>query len=295
MLYLPWKLMSITPASVPLAEDQDSVIQPTFWERSLLCLRYIFTTEVHVFAFAIAANVLLSFVPFSVLLMSLCRNVLHSQAAYDAVKDVLRDNLPAGQEFITRNLEVMVRSHGRVQFISFALLLFTASGVLLPLEVALNRIWRIKEDRSYLKNALFSFALAFCCGSLAFLSVLMTGVNRSAIAMFLGTGGIATWSSWIVMKIIGFPVTVCVIFLLYYCLPNAAVPALPMLRAAIFAGLLMETGKYLYIWTLPWLNFQEAYGPFAISVTLIFWAFLASLILLVGAHASAENQNRNHR
>ena len=94
------------------------------------------------------------------------------------------------------------------------------------------------------------------------------------------------------MKVVAVPVTISVIFVLYYFLPNGRVPAMPMLRAAIFAGLLMEAGKYLYIWTLPWLNFQEAYGPFAISVTLIFWAFFASLILLTGAHASAFDLRR---
>jgi membrane protein len=36
------------------------------------------------------------------------------------------------------------------------------------------------------------------------------------------------------------------------------------------------------------LNFQEVYGPFALSVSLMFWAFLTGLLLLAGAHLSAE-------
>ncbi len=280
--------MSIAPA--PVAAD--SLGPPALVGRWLPSLRYLFTTEVHVFAFAIAANVLLSFVPFAVLLLSLCRYVIHSQPAYDAVLAVLHDALPTGQDFVTRNLQVMVRSHGRVQFLSFALLLFTSTGILLPLEVALNRIWGIPKDRSYVANQFVSFLLTFGCGSLALLSVLITGVNRSAIASLFGSGGLAVWTSLLVMKIVAVPVTILVLFLLYYFLPNGPVPAAPMLRAAVFAGLLMEAGKYIYIWTLPWLNFQEAYGPFAISVTLIFWAFLASLILLTGAHASAYDFRR---
>jgi len=38
---------------------------------------------------------------------------------------------------------------------------------------------------------------------------------------------------------------------------------------------------------LPWLNFEEVYGPFSLSVTLMFWAFLSGLLLLAGAHLSA--------
>jgi membrane protein/epoxyqueuosine reductase len=79
---------------------------------------------------------------------------------------------------------------------------------------------------------------------------------------------------------------------LYYFLPNGKVPAKPMLRAAVFAGALTEVAKYLYIWSLPLLNFQEAYGPFHVSITLLLWAFLASLILLIGAHATAVPATR---
>jgi uncharacterized BrkB/YihY/UPF0761 family membrane protein len=53
------------------------------------------------------------------------------------------------------------------------------------------------------------------------------------------------------------------------------------------AGLLAETVKYAYMLALPWLNFQEIYGPFAISVTMMFFAFLIGLLLLSGAYLSA--------
>jgi len=52
--------------------------------------------------------------------------------------------------------------------------------------------------------------------------------------------------------------------------------------------LLSEALKYTYIFALPWLNFAEVYGPFAISVSLMFWAFLSGLLLLTGAHLSAR-------
>jgi uncharacterized BrkB/YihY/UPF0761 family membrane protein len=39
---------------------------------------------------------------------------------------------------------------------------------------------------------------------------------------------------------------------------------------------------------LPRLNFQEVYGPFALSVSLMFWAFLTGLLLLTGAYLSAR-------
>ena len=35
-------------------------------------------------------------------------------------------------------------------------------------------------------------------------------------------------------------------------------------------------------------RFREVYGPFALSVTLLFWAYVGALILLFGAHLSAH-------
>ena len=72
-------------------------------------------------------------------------------------------------------------------------------------------------------------------------------------------------------------------------LPNGKTPARAVLPAAIVVGLLWEGAKYLYILLLPKLNFAEVYGPFSISVTLMFWAFLSGLLLLGGAHLSAAN------
>ena len=49
-----------------------------------------------------------------------------------------------------------------------------------------------------------------------------------------------------------------------------------------------EIHALAYIVALPRLNFQEVYGPFALSVSLMFWAFLSGLLLLTGAQLSAQ-------
>ena len=40
------------------------------------------------------------------------------------------------------------------------MLLITSTGVFLPLEVALNDVWGVKEKRNYLQNQLVSLGLA---------------------------------------------------------------------------------------------------------------------------------------
>jgi membrane protein/epoxyqueuosine reductase len=109
----------------------------------------------------VAANAILSFFPFVLLLMTLIQRVFHSPAMYNVVVQLLRDSLPTGQEFVIRNLNALVGARHRAQLFSIAMLLVTSTGIFMPLEVALNRIWRFPENRSYLGNQLISLGLAF--------------------------------------------------------------------------------------------------------------------------------------
>jgi uncharacterized BrkB/YihY/UPF0761 family membrane protein len=90
--------------------------------------KYLLRTDVHTFAFSVAANSILSFFPFVVLLMTLIRRVFHSPVMLDIVKKDLRDYLPAGQEFVIRHLDAMINARHRVQIASLVILLVTSTG-----------------------------------------------------------------------------------------------------------------------------------------------------------------------
>jgi membrane protein len=252
--------------------------------------RYLLRTEVHTFAFSVAANSILSFFPFLLLLMTLIRYVFHSQVMYGVVENLLRDYLPTGQEFVIRNLNALVGAHHRAQVFSLAMLLITSTGIFLPLEVALNRVWGFRNNRSYLGNQLMSLGLVFACGSLALLSVGLTAGNVAILKNVLHgyDGWYVQVVDFVIMKIFSIGASIAIFFLVYWLLPNGKVPAKGVLPAAVIMGLLSEALKYAYIYALPRLNLAEVYGPFAISVSLMFWAFLSGMLLLTGAHLSAR-------
>ena len=253
-------------------------------------MKYLLRTEVHTFAFSVAANALLSFFPFVLLLLTIIRRILHSRVMNDVVLELLRDYLPTGQDFVIRNLNALVGAPHRAQIVSLLILLVTSTGIFMPLEVALNRIWGFPDNRSYLGNQLISLGLAFGCGVLALLSIAMTAGNVALLETVLHGHGIlmVRLVGFLVMKIFAIAASIAIFFLIYWLLPNGKVPARSVLPSAVIMGLLSETLKYAYILALPWLNFQEVYGPFALSVSLMFWAFLSGLLLLVGAQLSAE-------
>ena len=251
-------------------------------------LRYLTQTEVHTYAFSVAANAILSLCPLIVLMLTITRRVFHSPQMYNVVLQLLHAYLPSNQDFVIRNLQFLASVQGRGQLLSLVMLLITATGIFLPLEVALNSIWGFKKNRSYLRNALTSVVLAFSCGSLALLSVYATAQNLKYLGFVIGDQNFVYHGvAWVVMKAFAIMTTIAIYFLIYWILPNGKVPVRAVLPAAIVTGLLSEGAKYLYIFLLPWLNFQEVYGPFAVSVTLIFWSFWSGMLLLGGAYLSA--------
>lgn len=258
-------------------------------------VHYLLSADVRTYAFSVAALAILSFFPFVLVLLTITRNVLHSQVMYDVILQLLRDYLPASQDFVIRNLNVLVEARRRAQIASVLILLVTSTGVFLPLEVALNRVWGFTAHRSFLRNLLISFGLAFASGLLALASVALTAGHQLLLQSMTGGadhGPLARISTFVVMKISAGAASIAIFFLIYWLLPNGKIRARSVLPAAVVVGLLWEAAKYLYIWTLPWLNFREVYGPFAVSVTLMIWAFLSGLLLLAGAHLSAVEHHR---
>jgi membrane protein len=284
-------------ASEPVASIPQRRPRATSTSIALSTAKYLLRTDVHTFAFSVAANSILSFFPFVVLLMTLVRRVFHSRVMYDVVVELLRDYLPAGQEFVIRNLNAVVETRHRVQVVSLVILLATSSGIFMPLEVALNRVWRFPNNRSYVGNQLISLGLTFGCGVLALLSIAMTAGNVALMEFLLrGHGsGFVRVVGFVVMKVFAIATSIAIFFLIYWVLPNGKVPARAVLPTAIIMGVLSEALKYGYILALPRLNFAEVYGPFALSVSIMFWAFLTGLLLLAGANLSAEEHQRHAR
>ena len=69
------------PVGGHAAEEGPLPIYGFEWRRDgKVLLRYLLDSEVHTFAFSVAANAILSFIPFIVLLYTVAHGVLHSQA-----------------------------------------------------------------------------------------------------------------------------------------------------------------------------------------------------------------------
>ena len=284
----------------PLEEREQIALQPEemtqaaievgWWPHLRAYFNYMTCTEVHTYAFSVAANVILALFPFIVLMLTLAQRVFRSPVMVSLLGDLMQSLLPTSQKFVMRNMTILAHPHKGTQLFSVLMLLIASTGVFLPLEVALNNVWKVKQNRSYLHNQLVSLALATAVGVLVMSSVALTAAQRSLLEWsFFGHKNNFLFSLTAdgVLRSCAMVASILMFFLIYWILPNRKIPVRSVLPAAVIIGLSWEAAKYIYVLALPRLDFESVYGPFRVSVGLMMWAFLSGLMLLSGAHFSA--------
>jgi len=289
--------MNVTDDSTAVESQAKPIelVKPTmpaddWWLQTKAMLGYLSRTEVHTYAFSVAANVILSLFPFIVLILTLTWRIFHSQAMVNVVGELMSVMLPSNQQFVIRNMNLLVHPHKSIQVVSAVMLLVTSTGVFLPLEVALNHVWGVKKDRNYLHNQVVSLGLAAAVGVMVLASVAMTSGQRTLMGwIFFGhtDNPVFNFIAGGVLRFFAVIVSILLFFLIYWILPNRKVPAMAVLPTAVVVGISWEVAKYLYVLMLPRLDFGAIYGPFQVSVAIMMWAFLSGLLLLAGAHFSA--------
>jgi uncharacterized BrkB/YihY/UPF0761 family membrane protein len=258
---------------------------PSIWAS----VSFLLQTEVHVFAFAVAVNVLISFFPFLVAMLILCRSVFHWHGGTELIIQTVTDYFPESFGVNFRGYLLAASSH-KFSWLSVLLLLFTANGIFAPLEVALNRIWGVKQNRSFLRNQAISLGLIFICGIFVLVSVSATAVNVQFLSSTFGSSHYAAVLQSLGIHLVALPVTMLMIFIVYWRLPNAKIRVWRLIPASIAVAVFLEVSKYLNILTWPWLSakLRSDVPPFVQSISIVLWSFCATLILLAGAEWSAR-------
>ena len=254
-------------------------------------IRYLLDSEVHTFAFSVAANAILSFIPFIVLMYTLARSVFHSEMMVNVIGDMVQYFFPSNQGFVAASLYAVAPRHG-VQIFSLIMILVACTGIFLPLEVALNQAWGVSKSRNYLHNQTIALGLALLMVLLGMGSVYINANARNAIAFvfFQHVDNFVFKSiSFLLLAATTGVASILFFFSIYWLLPNCKVPWRPVFRIAVVTGVIWLASKYIFIAVLPYLDLKALYGPFYVSVGLLFWAYFSGLILFAGAQFSVTH------
>jgi membrane protein len=223
---------------------------------------------------------------------------------------VIGNRFAAGSEALTRIVEIYPGSReflratikslkdvGWGGLVSAAVVtLWAGSWVFAVIERALNRIWGTRP-RTFLHGRALTLGMIGAVGVLLIVSVFLTSilvgiqdlisqlplrvVNRSAWMAFVGN---AFWQT--LFAITGALVTIALFAVVYRLVPSGRVTLRDTLPSAILAGLLWETGKYLFASSLQYFHYDEIYGSVGAVVAVLTWSYVSSLILMFGAQLS---------
>jgi len=261
-------------------------------------ISYLLDSEVHTFAFSVAANAILSFIPFIVLLYTLATladSIFHSAIMVGVVDNMVNYFLPSNQKFVTQNLAYVATLGSRhgVQVFSVIMILVACTGIFLPLEVALNQAWGVTKSRNYLHNQVIAFGLALLMVVLGICSILLNAGAQGFMTLlfFHHTDNLVFKGlSWIWLAATTGVASILFFFSIYWLLPNRKVPWRSVLRTSIYTGVIWLVSKYIFEAVLPHMHLEDLYGRFSVSVGLLFWAYVSGLIMFAGAQFSVARQ-----
>jgi len=270
--------------------DRELLVRLTREVKSLVPLfRYlILQTETHAFCLALACAALVGFYPTCLVMLSVLKNILKWNAAYDVFIDTLRLYYPRDEEFVIRNLESSLANRS-IEIGSLVWILLSATAIFVPLEMGFNRLWQVREDRPYWANQIVGFLLAVGCSLLALVFVAISTFFEFFVGFF-PTQILREALDYVVIRTVTTCFFIVMICALYKFLPNRKIATREVLPAAILAGMMAELVRIIYTLVLPETNLSTTQGPFVISVSFVLLAYFETFVVLGGAFLASRSE-----
>lgn len=242
-------------------------------------------------AAAISYYVLVSLVPIIIVAVAALSLFLTNDARRDDFIDYLVDLFPlsedTGREAIENAVDSVRRLSGPVAIAAFVGALWGASGMFTSIRKALNRVWGVDEHRPFLRAKLVDFAQMGVIGLVLLLSIIATGILRyirevsSSYFQFLHNAN-TFWEipGALIPAILSFG-TFCA---LYRMVPASHPRWSHVIPGAALATVLFEVLKNGFaFYVANFNNFDVVYGSLAGIFLFLFFVFMASQALLLGA------------
>ncbi len=177
------------------------------------------------------------------------------------------------------------------------IVMWAGSWVFAVVERALNRIWGTMP-RTFLHGRALTLGMIGIVGVLLSVSVLITSVlvalqeiadrlspRQLENYRFLSSVGSVFWQ--VVFALVSLLVTFTLFAIVYKFMPNALVTVRDVIPGAVIAGLLWEGAKYVFAWSLNYLDYNQIYGSVGAVVAVLVWGYVSSLVLLFGAQLTS--------
>jgi membrane protein len=174
--------------------------------------------------------------------------------------------------------------------VSLVIVVFSASGVFVSLQDALNTIWEVKPKPNagwwqWFRKRFLSVGMVFGIGLLLLSSMAVTSVLHVIIDSVFGhdRAGFAK----VIAYLVDFVATVAVAWVLFMgvfkFLPDAKVSWNDVWFGALVTAVLFKVGQILMAIYFAKGSATSAYGAFGSIIAVLLWAYYSSIIMFLGA------------
>lgn len=242
----------------------------------------------------IAYSILLSAIPFVLLVFSILGNIINPETIEIQLKTLIDTVIPYPQysdytmQFIMSRITEVIQYKTITAYLGAFGLLFTSTWLFSSMRTTLNGIFKVTENKNAFIALLRDFGmvvlliilLAFSTFILPVLNVLTNAAEYSNLFKAFQLNELID----VLFSIGSIVILYILFFLFYYLIPyenlGKRVPAV----AAFWATLLWELAKTGFgYYVSNFLSSGKLYGAFILIVVIIFWIFYSSILFVLGA------------
>jgi membrane protein len=193
--------------------------------------------------------------------------------------------LPEGSAIVTRQIGAFAEQAGRLTWVGLGFLAVTALMLMLTVDEALNRIFRVHRRR-HLAHRLLVYAAVLTLGpALIGASLYLTSY------MVVNSLGLLELDEYrrAVLSLLAFVFTCVALTMVYLVVPYRQVAMRHAAVGGIVAGVVFEIAKRgfgLYVAKLP--TYTLVYGAFAIIPLFLLWLYVSWVVVLFGGTLTAS-------
>lgn len=237
---------------------------------------------------ALAFNLLLYFIPLSLLMISLLGyTVLDSERAMNEVQSVLRASLPQSQQALAENLTAVVSDRGLLGFSGIVSFVVFSSFLFGSVRIVLNAVFLAQQTRTFIKGlgidilmtALVTLLLLGVVANTSFVTIAWTFLEQHPSSTVLFEPALMTFD-----KVIGFIATTALFYVLYRVAPAVTLPSKAILIGSLSATLLFQLARWGFAWYVSMAQASLVlYGTLGGLMFFFVWLYYSSLVFILGA------------
>jgi membrane protein len=240
-------------------------------------------------AASIAFFSFLSLFPLALGLIAIASTVLKSEKSRQQVIEGITAFFPVGADFVTQNIESLLRLRGAAGLASILVLFWSAKKMVGAISRGINSALDLKRSHAIYLSPLRNFGLVLVISLLMYATVAISPMADLVSGLELDFLG-ERWSDLISLiggQVIGLASTGVMIGISYTLMPYHRPGWRKVWPGLVTATLLIEVGKKAFVYYVDNISGMDAiYGSITSIIVLMLWLYYFGLVILYGAEVN---------